>query len=68
MKPEAPRDRAWVEEAVRWFETVGPLEPGEVRAGLARWIPEYTGAAASQHPPERQAATAEAPPALTRPS
>jgi hypothetical protein len=64
MKPEAPRDRAWVEEAVRWFETVGPLEPGEVRAGLARWIPEYAAAAAaSPRSPERQAATADARPA-----
>jgi FlaA1/EpsC-like NDP-sugar epimerase len=66
MKPEAPRDRAWVQEAVRWFETAGTLAPAEVRAGLARWVPEYTpaaGAATAQSPPERTAVATESPPA-----
>jgi FlaA1/EpsC-like NDP-sugar epimerase len=65
MKPEAPRDHAWVEEAVRWFETAGTLAPAEVRAGLTRWVPEYAPAVSSPAPPpERKAvATIEAPPA-----
>jgi FlaA1/EpsC-like NDP-sugar epimerase len=63
MKPEAPRDHAWVQEAVQWFETAGTLAPAEVRAGLARWVPEYTGGvAASPRAPERQPAPADAPP------
>src|SRR5215468_5075576 len=45
MKPEAPRDRAWVQEAVRWLETAGAPPAAEVRAELARWVPEYAPAA-----------------------
>ncbi|HLB13489.1 MAG TPA: nucleoside-diphosphate sugar epimerase/dehydratase [Burkholderiales bacterium] len=67
MKPEAPRDRAWVLEAVRWFETAGTLAPAEVRAGLARWVPEYAPAVSSptaaQPLPERKAVATESPPA-----
>jgi len=67
MKPEAPRDHAWVQEAVRWFETAGTLAPAEVRAGLARWVPEYAPAVGSPTPaqplPERKAVATESPPA-----
>jgi len=45
MKPEAPRDRAWVQEAVRWLETAGAPPAAEVRAELGRWVPEYAPAA-----------------------
>jgi len=41
MKPEVPRDRAWVHDAVRWLETAGAPPAAEVRAGLGRWVPEY---------------------------
>src|SRR5262249_61644273 len=40
MKPEAPRDRAWVQEALRWLETAGAPPAAEGRAELARWGPE----------------------------
>ncbi len=47
MKSEAPRDRAWVQDAVRWLETDGTLAPAEVRAALGRWVPEYAPAGAA---------------------
>ncbi len=66
MKPEAPRDRAWVQEAVRWLETAGTSAPADARTGLTRWVPEYTpavGTLTSAQPlPERQAVATESPP------
>ncbi len=46
MKPEAPRDRAWVTETVRWLETVRTPTPDETRAGLIARIPDYQPAGA----------------------
>jgi FlaA1/EpsC-like NDP-sugar epimerase len=57
MKPEAARDRAWVHEAVRWLETAGALPPAEVRAGLAKWVPEYGLAGTASVPPPREEVT-----------
>jgi len=60
MKAQAPPDRAWVAETVRWLEGESGLAAAEVRAGLAARIPEYqpTGAVAASARPVREVAEA----------
>jgi len=56
MKPEVPRDRAWVHDALRWLETAGAPPAAEVRAGLGRWVPEYAPAVTPSGAPAPQPA------------
>jgi len=58
MKPEAPKSRAWVTDAVRWLEPDRLLSDAEARAGLRDRIPEYSpsGEVAASAPQQRVSA------------
>jgi FlaA1/EpsC-like NDP-sugar epimerase len=38
-------DRIWLEQLLAWLQSPRPLEDGEVKRDLKRWVPEYSASA-----------------------